>query len=146
MERNTWGRYGDPLDVVWLGAAAALGMRVERSDACYASWDGQRTLTLCTPASFDADDSVAQLVLHELCHALVQGPSGRRRVDWGLDNTDDDAAAVEEHACHRLQAALLDRYGLRRVLAVTTSWRPYWDALPLGITSGKEYAELEWPI
>jgi hypothetical protein len=27
------------------------------------------------------------MVLHELCHALVEGEAGRRRPDWGLDNT-----------------------------------------------------------
>jgi hypothetical protein len=130
VERSTSGIYKDPADLIWLSTAARLGIQIRRSDETYASWDGARTLTLCTPAAFDPDDSLAQLILHELCHALVQGPAGRRRVDWGLDNVDDDAAAVEEHACHRLQAALLDRHGLREVLAVTTSWRSYWEALP----------------
>jgi hypothetical protein len=50
-------------------------------------------------------------------------------MDWGLSNT-DGRDFVHEHACHRLQAALSDRYGLRGLFAVTTDHRPYWDALP----------------
>jgi hypothetical protein len=130
VARTFTGTWQDPTDVIWLGCARRLGMKVERSDATYASWDGVDTLTLCTPATFDPDDSIAQLVLHELCHGLVQGRTNLRKIDWGLINTDDVASAIEEHACHRLQAALLDRYGLRAVLGVTTDWRPYWDALP----------------
>ena len=30
-----------------------------------------------------------------------------------------------------MQAALADRHGLRALFAVTTDWRPYWDALPI---------------
>ncbi|HRA90011.1 MAG TPA: YkgJ family cysteine cluster protein, partial [Planctomycetaceae bacterium] len=37
---------------------------------------------------------------------------------------------IYEYACHRLQAALSATFGLRAFMAVTTSWRPYWDALP----------------
>lgn len=130
MQRTTFGHYRDPLDLIWLAAATRLGLHVVRSDEVYASWDGRRTLSLCPPSAYDPDDSLAQLILHELCHALVQGPAARHQVDWGLDNTDDQRASTQEHACHRLQAALLDRYGLRDLLAVTTDWRPYWDALP----------------
>lgn len=130
MPRPIPHRYDDPLDLIWLGAAAEMGLRIHRSDEVYASWDGRDTLTLCTPAEFDPDDSLAQLILHEICHHLVQGPSSRGRIDWGLDNTDPTSSALAEHACHRLQAALLDRHGLRPLLAVTTDWRPYWDALP----------------
>lgn len=130
MTRASHGSYHDPLDLVWLHCAGQLGWRVTRSDEAYASWDGSGTLTLCTPATFDADDSLAQLLLHEICHALVQGPDRLAVRDWGLDNSDDRRAEVAEHACHRLQAALLDEHGLRDVLAVTTDWRPYWDALP----------------
>ncbi len=127
--RRVDARYDDPLDLVWVAAAQRLGVRIARSAEVYASWDGAGTLTLSTPDDFDADDSLAQLIFHELCHALVAGPSAFTRVDWGLDNT-DDRDLVQEHACHRLQAALADRHGLRGLLAVTTTWRPYWDALP----------------
>lgn len=130
MTRTIPGTYDDPLDLIWLRCAAQLGWTVTRAPDVYASWDGRDTLTLCPPGDFDPDDSVAQMILHEITHALVQGPARLREVDWGLDNTDDARAAVQEHACHRLQAALTDLYGLRALLAPTTDWRPYWDALP----------------
>lgn len=129
MQRASHGRYLDPLDAIWIACADRLGLKIARSTEVYASFDGRGTLSLSTPDDFDPDDSLAQLIFHELCHALVQGPGRRRQIDWGLCNT-DDSDALAEHACHRLQAALLDRYGLRRLLAVTTDWRPYWDALP----------------
>jgi hypothetical protein len=130
MPRTVRHRYDDPVDLIWRAAAAQIGWKIAESPDCYASWDGRDTLTVSVREGWDADDSLAQLLLHEMCHALVQGEARRRRPDWGLDNSTDTSSALEEHACHRLQAALLDRYGLRDVLAVTTDWRPYWDALP----------------
>lgn len=135
--RNITRVYRDPLDEVWLAAAAALGLRIRRSADAYASYDGRGTLTLSTAEHFDADDSLAQMVLHELCHALVAGDDAFERVDWGLSNT-DGRDLVLEHACHRTQAALADAHGLRDLFAVTTDHRPYWDALgdaPLGDAS-----------
>lgn len=129
MARRVTHRYHDPLDLVWLAGAARLGIRVERSAEVYASWDGASVLTLSTPDDFDPDDSLAQLIYHEICHSLVAGPRGQRLPDWGLSNT-DDSDLVYEHACHRVQAALAAPYGLRDFFAVTTEWRPYWDALP----------------
>ncbi len=128
-------RYADPVDLIWLHAAARLGMRVERSDAVFASWNGRDTLTLGTAASFDADDSLAQLILHEICHGLVEGTQGWSRPDWGLENT-DERDLVREHACHRLQAALAGHAGLRSFFAVTTLYRPYYDALPVDPLTG----------
>ena len=86
-ERVVSTRYDDPLDLIWLKAARDLGMRVERSAEVYASWDGDQTLSLSAPRGLDADDSLAQLIFHEICHALVAGPEGVRKPDWGLDNT-----------------------------------------------------------
>jgi hypothetical protein len=122
-------RYQDPLELVWLHAAERLGMQIERSASVYAAWDGKRTLTLADARDFDADDSLAQLIFHEICHALVAGPKRRAEPDWGLANTSDQDL-VFEHACHRVQAALARPYGLRAFFAVTTEWRDYWDALP----------------
>ena len=34
--------------------------------------------------TLDEDDSLAQIVLHELCHALVEGPESLTKEDWGL--------------------------------------------------------------
>src|SRR3954468_16094058 len=86
------------IDFIWTGAAAALGFRVIRTAAAYASTDGEGTILIGTPETLDDDDSVAQLVLHELCHALVQGEENLRRADWGLDNT-SDADLPRENAC-----------------------------------------------
>jgi hypothetical protein len=129
-KRTISHQYADPVDLVWLRAAERLGMRVERSADVYASWDGAGVLTLSSADDFDADDSLAQLIFHEICHALVAGPERRHLLDFGLDNT-SDADLVYEHACHRVQATLAGRHGLRDFFAVTTEWRAYWDALPL---------------
>ena len=117
------------MELIWVGAARQLGMRVRRSEAVYASWDGVDTLTLSTPEGFDPDDNVGQMIFHELCHALVEGPARMGLEDYGLDNTTDQHR-VNEDAAMRLQAALAGEFGLRGLLAVTTEWRPYYDALP----------------
>lgn len=121
--------YIDPLDQIWLSCAERLGMEVVRSDEVFASWDGERVLTISTPEGFDPDDSLAQMIFHELCHALVEGEAGLQRPDWGLENI-DSRDIVREHACHRLQASLLQPHGLRWMLAPTTDHRPYYDGLP----------------
>jgi hypothetical protein len=130
MPREIHARYQDPLDLIWIACAQELGLEIARSSEVYASFDGQKTLTLTAAEHFDADDSLAQLIFHELCHALVAGPRKARLPDWGMENV-DERDLEQEHACHRLQAALADRHGLREFFAVTTDWRPYWDALPL---------------
>lgn len=130
MSRHVHARYEDPLDLIWLACAREVGFAVVRSSDAYASFDGAHTITLSTREHFDADDSLAQLIFHELCHALVAGPRGMARVDWGMENI-DERDLRQEHACHRLQAALADRYGLRGLFAVTTEHRTYWDALPV---------------
>jgi hypothetical protein len=129
VTRTILFRYQDPLDVIWEGALRSLGAELRRSREVYAAWDGLGTLTLADRLDFDADDSLAQLIFHELCHWLVSGEQGGKLPDWGLDNT-SERDLVYEHACHRLQAALSQPYGLRDFFAVTTEWRPYWDALP----------------
>lgn len=118
--------YADPLDLVWLHAAARMGMRVERSREVNASWDGEGVLTIGAPDTLDADDCLAQMILHEACHALVEGPESLRKLDWGLG----EASATHEHACLRLQAALADTVGMRAFFASTTMFRSYYDALP----------------
>ena len=121
--------YGDPLDAVWIYAAERMGMRIERSSEVFASWDGSGVLRIGTQETLDADDSVAQIILHEVCHALVEGPDAFHMADWGLDIT-DRKQRVREHACLRLQAALTAPYGLREFFAATTDFRNYYDALP----------------
>lgn len=103
-------------------------MRIERSTEVNASWDGNETLTIGTPETLDPDDCLAQMVLHEVCHALVEGPESLQKLDWGLEN--NPAKKVHEHAALRLQAALADMVGMRAFFASTTVFRAYYDALP----------------
>ena len=120
----------DPeIDRIWIDAAARCGFRVERGRAAYASTDGNGTILVGSRETLDGDDSLCQLVLHELCHALVQGEGSWGLVDWGLCNT-DERDAVAEAACLRLQAHLATGCGLRQALCPTTPWRAYYEALP----------------
>ena len=125
------------IEGIWIRAAAALGWRLERTDGSYASTDGRGTIFIGTDASLDPDDSVAQLVFHELCHGLVEGPSAWARPDWsfGAGDSADPRELVREHACLRLQIALAAPFGLRDLMAPTTVHRDYHDAItgdPLG--------------
>lgn len=129
MPRSAKATYQDPADLLWLHAAARLGISVMRSADAYASWDGQGTLTLASDEYLDPDDCLAQMLFHEICHLLVSGEAARHQPDWGLDNT-SPKDLVYEYATNRLQAALSGAYGLRQFMAVTTMWRAYYDALP----------------
>ena len=121
--------YDDPLALIWTHAAAQMGIRIERSAEVNASWNGDGVLTIGTPETLDPDDSLAQMILHEVCHALCEGPESLPKPDWGLDNF-NLAKRVHEHACLRLQAALADQVGLRAFFASTTMFRSYYDRLP----------------
>jgi hypothetical protein len=129
----------EPLDRLWIAAAEEVGFRVERTTEAYASTDGRGTLTIGAPETLDRDDSVAQLVLHELCHALVEGEENLRRPDWGLDNT-SERDLIREHGCLRLQAHLADGPALRALLAPTTVSRAYYDVIPPFPLAGEDEA------
>jgi hypothetical protein len=128
VSREPTHRYADPVDAIWLECARRTGFRVERSREVYASTDGRRTIIIGSD-DLDADDCLAQMIFHELCHALVQGPDGEGLPDWGLDNT-GDRDVPREHACLRLQAYLAGTQGLRNALAPTTDFRAFYDTLP----------------
>jgi hypothetical protein len=115
------------IDAIWIEAAARLGIPVARGGDAYVHFDGA-VLHVADGAALDADDSLAQLVLHEICHALVEGDQARALPDWGLDNTNDGDLAREEAAV-RLQAHLAGAYGLRGALYPTTAVRPFYEAL-----------------
>jgi hypothetical protein len=125
------------IETLWLAATGRLGFRVERTTLSYASFappagpasDGRGTILVGTRETLDPDDSLAQLLFHELCHALVQGEENLARPDWGLDNTSDGDLGAE-HACLRLQAHLADAHALRSLMAPTTISRAYYQALP----------------
>jgi hypothetical protein len=127
--RTSTHRYEDPLDRVWLGLVERLGFRVARADHAYASTDGKGTIYVGTPATLDADDGLAQMLLHEVCHLLTEGPAAAGKLDWGLCN-ETDRDVPREHACLRLQAALTAPFGLRRFFAPTTDFRAMYDELP----------------
>jgi hypothetical protein len=99
-----------------------------RDERVYASTDGQGTLSIAPQGALDRDDCLAQMVFHELCHSLIEGPESLRKPDWGLDN-ETGRDVPREHACLRVQAALADPLGLRRFLAPTTDFRLFYDAL-----------------
>jgi hypothetical protein len=126
--RTIHKRYDDPLDLVWTHAAAQMGIRIERSAEVNASWNGAGVLTIGTPETLDPDDSLAQMILHEICHALCEGPDSLGKPDWGLEN--HAAKKAHEHACLRVQAALADQHGMRSFFAATTMFRSYYDQLP----------------
>ena len=105
------------------------GFDVTRSPEVYASTDGKGAMIIGTAETLDPDDCLAQMILHELCHSLVEGTQSLREPDFGLDN-ETSRDVVREHACLRLQAWLTARFGLRRALAPTTDFRGSYDDLP----------------
>lgn len=121
--------YVDPLEAIWMHALHRLGWTLRRDDEVFASWDGKGTLTICTPAGFDPDDTLAQMVLHEICHCICQGPDNFDKPDFGLENI-DYRDLQQEYTCHRLQAALTDPHGLRDMLQPATEHLPHYLALP----------------
>lgn len=127
MTRQVTRRYADPLAEIWLAAAARMGLRVRRVADAYASTDGRGELAIAEDAALDADDSLAQMIFHEICHWLVEGAEALRVADWGLDNTRPDDEWRED-ACLRVQWILAGRYGLRALLGPTTDFRALWDA------------------
>ncbi len=127
------------IDRLWISAAAHVGLRVERTLEAYASSDGRGAIFVGAPETLDVDDSLAQLVFHELCHALVEGEGGLVTPDWGLENT-SDRDRVREHACLRLQAHLAGAHGLRSLMAPTTDSRGYYCALEEAALDGTDPA------
>jgi hypothetical protein len=116
------------LDAVWTACAAAIDLPVARGGEAFVHFDG-RVLWVADDADLDDDDSLAQLVFHELCHLAVQGPAMRHVPDWGLDSS-SDRDLVREHGAVRLQAHLAGLWGLRAVLFPTTEVRALWNTLP----------------
>lgn len=128
MPRPVTYRYIDPLTQVWVGTARRIGLRVVRTPDAYAATDGSGTLAIGDAATLDADDSLAQMIFHELCHSLVEGEDSFAKADWGMDNTGPDHD-WREHACLRVQWVLTGRFGLRVLFAPTTDFRAFWDQL-----------------
>lgn len=117
------------LDDAWLRFLHHLGGELVRSDDCFVSWLGDRQqLLVANEPELDPDDTLAQIMLHELCHHLVEGPQSWREDDWGLNNmTDDDLP--NEYAALRVQAAILSTPLQRQYLQPTTDHRWFYEAL-----------------
>jgi Putative zinc- or iron-chelating domain len=113
---------------IWRATAAQIGFSVTRTREAYASSDGRGMISIGADETLDADDAFAQLVFHELCHAITEGEAALPLPDWGLENV--PAHVVREHACLRFAADLAGRFGLRALMAPTTDYRGYHDALP----------------
>jgi Fe-S-cluster containining protein len=116
------------IETIWIQAAGAIGWRVQRGDAAYASSDGRGNILIGVDEVLDSDDAVAQLIFHELCHGLIEGPTRWTMPDWGLSNS-DTTHLENEHACLRIQVHLAEPYGLRELMAPTTEYRSYHDAI-----------------
>jgi len=116
------------IEAIWIAAAQEIGWTVARTSAAFATSDGQRTISIGVDEVLDGDDAVAQLVFHELCHGLVQGPASWSQPDWGLSN-EEDRDVIAEHACLRTQIHLTAPHGLRAAMAPTTEYRAYHDAV-----------------
>lgn len=127
-ERPVQRRYLDPVDLIWLATARRLGLRVRRNRAIFSATDGTGLLELGPLDTLDADDCTAQMIFHELCHWATNGVETFHERDWGFAL--DAELDWREHACLRIQAALADRHGLRRVLAPTSQFRKYYDEIP----------------
>jgi hypothetical protein len=126
----------DAIDEIWRRAAAQIGFQLARTADAYATSDGRGEIAIGAPETLDDDDALAQLVLHELCHAITEGDAALARPDWGLDNV--PAHVVREHACLRVQARLADPFGLRALMAPTTPYRDYYLALPADPLDGAD--------
>jgi len=115
------------IETIWREAAATIGFSITRTREAYATSDGQGTIAIGADDTLDADDAFAQLVFHELCHAITEGEGAVTSPDWGLDNV--AGHVVREHACLRFGAHLAERFGLRAAMAPTTDYRAYYQAL-----------------
>lgn len=118
----------DTVEAIWIAAAARVGLSVVRTRDAYASSDGRCVIAIGADDLLDDDDAVAQLIFHELCHALTEGEAALGLPDWGLENRPEHS--LREHACLRFAAELAGRFNLRAALAPTTEYRAYYDALP----------------
>ena len=127
-DRPIKSRYVDPLELVWLTTAKRLGLYIRRSPLVFSATDGTGRLQLSTRDDLDADDCLAQMVLHEICHWCTNGEETALERDWGfaLDGPTDP----REHAALRLQAWLADQVNLRTMFGPTGIYRQYYNRIP----------------
>lgn len=113
------------LDEVWAGLLRAADFSLVRRSTSYVWYDGAGEIAIAPDEELDADDTLAQIILHELVHFLVQGEGSRHAPDWGLDNLSDRDAYLEEAALV-MQLRLLTAWQLEQVLVPTTDFRSYY--------------------
>lgn len=126
-ERPILSRYLDPVEVLWLATARRLGFTVRRDPAIFSRTDGSGMLWLGPRETLDPDDTVSQMLFHEICHWATNGVETFALEDWGfpLEEYDDP----REFASLRLQAWWADRYGLRGMFGPTGKYRQYFDRI-----------------
>ena len=128
-ERPVESRYIDPVELVWFATGRRLGLRIRRNPTIFSATDGTGLLEFGPRDTLDPDDTLAQMLFHEICHWITNGERTFTERDWGFDLDAD--LDWREHACLRLQAALADEHGLRAVLAPTSQFRAYYDQVPV---------------
>jgi Putative zinc- or iron-chelating domain len=117
----------DAIETLWRRAAERIGFAVARTAEAYATSNGHGLIAIGVDGVLDEDDAFAQLLFHELCHAITEGERAVGSPDWGLENV--PSHQVREHACLRFGAWLAGAFGLRALMAPTTEYRSYYDAL-----------------
>lgn len=127
-ERPVLSRYLDPVELIWIATARRLGLHIRRNPAIFSATDGTGLMEFGPREHLDADDCLAQMIFHELCHWITNGEETFHQRDWGFAL--DAELDWREHSGLRLQAALADRYGLREILAPTSQFRRYYDLIP----------------
>jgi hypothetical protein len=127
-QRPIRSRYVDPYEVIWLATARRLGLVIGRDPAIFSLTLGDGILWLGPRDDLDPDDTLAQMLFHELCHWFTNGIETFHQADWGFDLGDDDDP--REFACLRLQAWLADRFELRAMFSPTGKFRAYFDRIP----------------
>lgn len=143
-ERPVLSRYLDPLELVWLSTARRLGLTVRRDPVIFSRTDGSGMLWLGPRDDLDADDTVCQMLFHELCHWITNGVESFHMEDWGFPL--DDADDPREFGCLRLQAWLAERHGLRGALGPTGKYREYYDKLPADVLAPLDNSEWEHEV
>jgi hypothetical protein len=126
-ERPIRSRYLDPVELIWLATARRLGLTVRRDPAIFSRVDGSGMLWLGPRDDLDPDDTVCQMLFHELCHWITNGVESAKLEDWGFPL--DDADDPREFACLRLGASLADAHGLRGMFGPTGKYRAYFDRI-----------------
>ncbi len=140
-ERPIQSRYVDPCELIWLSTAERLGLHIRRSPLVFSATDGSGRLQLSTRDDLDADDCLAQMLLHEICHWCTNGEETFQERDWGfaLDGPTDP----REHAALRLQAWIADHVGLRTMFGPTGIYRQYYNQIPDDPTAPIDASEWE---